>query len=151
LTFDRNRVFVRDLASHTTRRVSVPNGGGSINDEASEPSISADGRFGTFDSSASDLVAGAEGGVFIRDRARRTTSLISVGIRGNPANRSSFESSISADGRYVAFVSDATNLIRGDTNDVYDVFVVTAFATPPAGCRSTPPGTRAGSRDSTAP
>jgi Tol biopolymer transport system component len=123
LTFNRYRVFVRDLVSHTTRRVSVPTGGGSINDDADSPSISADGRFITFDSSASNLVAGAKGGVFIRDRARRTTSLISVGFRGRPANKASFEPAISADGRYVAFVSDGSNLVRGDTNDVYDVFV----------------------------
>jgi Tol biopolymer transport system component len=124
LTFNRYRVFVRDRVSHTTRRVSVPTGGGPINDDASEPSISADGRFVTFDSAASNLVAGAQGGgVFIRDRSRRTTSLISVSTRGKPANDGSFEPAISADGRYVAFVSRASNLVRGDTNDVYDVFV----------------------------
>ena len=123
LTFNRYRVFVRDRVSHTTRRVSVPTGGGSINNDASEPSISADGRFVTFDSSASNVVAGANGGVFVRDRARRTTSLISVGTRGKPANDSSFEPAISSDGRYVAFVSRASNLVRGDTNDGYDVFV----------------------------
>jgi Tol biopolymer transport system component len=103
--------------------VSVPSGGGPINDDASEPSISANGRFVTFDSSASNLVPGAKGGVFVRDRARRTTSLISVGFRAKPANDGSFEPAISADGRYVTFVSRASNLVRGDTNDVYDVFV----------------------------
>jgi Tol biopolymer transport system component len=123
LTFNRNRVFVRDLVSHTTRRVSVPTGGGPIDGDASEPSISVDGRFVTFDSSAANLVTGANGGVFVRDRARRTTSLISVGFRGKPANDGSFEPAICADGRYVTFVSRASNLVRGDTNDGYDVFV----------------------------
>jgi Tol biopolymer transport system component len=124
LTFNRDRVFVRDRVSHTTRRVSVPDGGGPINDDSSEASISADGRFVAFSSAASNLVAGAKrGGIFIRDRARHTTHLISVGLRGKPPNNASFEPSISADGRYVAFVSNGSNLVRGDTNGVSDVFV----------------------------
>jgi Tol biopolymer transport system component len=123
-TDNRSRVFVRDRVSHTTRLVSVPTKGGSINNESTGASISADGRFVAFSSSASSLVARVQGGVFVRDRARHTTSLISVGLRGRPANvAGSFAPSISADGRYVAFVSGGSNLVRGDTNKVVDVFV----------------------------
>lgn len=123
LTSNRDRVFVRDRVAHTTRRVSVPTGGGPINNVAYEPSISADGRFVAFASPATNLVAGAQGGVFVHDRARHTTRLISVGRSGKPANNVSIEPSISADGRYVAFVSNGSNLVRGDTNNTYDVFV----------------------------
>jgi Tol biopolymer transport system component len=122
-------VFVRDRARHTTRLVSVGLDGRPANGDSVRPSISADGRYVAFTSDASNLVGGDTNGltdVFIRDRARHTTRLISVGLGGRPANGYSFEPSISADGRYVAFTSPASNLVRGDTgdaSDAYDVFV----------------------------
>jgi Tol biopolymer transport system component len=122
-------VFVRDRARHTTRLVSVGLGGRPANGHSFGPSISADGRYVAFTSDASNLVGGDTNGitdVFIRDSARHTTRLISVGLGDRSANGYSFEPSISADGRYVAFTSPASNLVRGDTSDAsdaYDVFV----------------------------
>ncbi len=88
--------------------------------------LSADGRFVVFTSSASDLVAGDTNGatdVFVRDLSTGTTQLVSVGNSGAQGDAGSFNPSISADGRYVAFASSADNLVSGDTNGVSDVFV----------------------------
>jgi Tol biopolymer transport system component len=79
------------------------------------PSISADGRFVAFNDGGS--------GVYVRDRAARTTTLASASADGTPANASSSDPSISADGRFVAFTSKAANLVPGDGNGVEDVFV----------------------------
>ena len=88
--------------------------------------LSADGRFLVFTSSASDLVAGDTNGaadVFVRDLSTGTTQLVSVDNSGAQGDAGSFNPSISADGRYVAFASSADNLVSGDTNGVTDVFV----------------------------
>ena len=61
--------------------------------------------------------------VFVHDRHERTTKRISVGARGGPANGASDIPRISADGRFVVFASDATNLVPRDTNRVRDVFL----------------------------
>jgi Tol biopolymer transport system component len=125
-TDETYNVFVRDRARHTTRLISVRSGGRPPKDDSFQPSISAAGRYVAFTSGASHLVPGdtnAVNDVFVRDRVRHTTRLISVGVRGRPANDYSFGPSMSADGRYVAFVSKASNLVRGDTNGTFDIFV----------------------------
>jgi TolB protein len=81
--------------------------------------VSADGNVVAFTSSASNLVAGDTNGVddiFVRDRSTGTTQRVSVATGGVQANAESWEPAISADGRYVAFASVATNLVPGDTN-----------------------------------
>jgi Tol biopolymer transport system component len=96
------------------------------NDHSSSPAISADGRHVAFLSSGDNLVPGdtnAQADIFIYDRETHTTELISLGRDGSPANGSSGEPSISADGRWVVFSSTASNLAPGDTNDTEDVFV----------------------------
>jgi Tol biopolymer transport system component len=106
-------------------RVSVSSAGVQANRYSFETSISADGRYVAFGSTASNLVAGdrnAVSDVFLRDRVTGTTERISVGSGGEP-NRASFESSVSSDGRSVAFTSDASNLVPGDSNGAMDVFV----------------------------
>jgi Tol biopolymer transport system component len=89
--------------------------------------ISAHGRYVAFYSGASNLVAGdtnEEYDVFVRDRVARVTERVSVGPGGVQANAGeTFTVSMSAHGRYVAFESDASNLVAGDTNRRYDVFV----------------------------
>jgi Tol biopolymer transport system component len=88
-----------------------------------------DGRFVAFDSFASDLVAGDSDGtrdVFVRDRLTGTTervSLSSGGAQDDAFNDGSSVPAISADGRYVAFVSAATNFVTGDSNGAADVFL----------------------------
>ena len=119
-------VFVRDRKRHKTRRVSVSSTGQQGNDESYQPAISADGRFVAFGSLASTLVSGDTKGtedVFVRARKLDTTRRVSVSSSGQPANNFSAGPAISADGRYVAFASYATNLVAGDTNAAVDAFV----------------------------
>jgi len=90
------------------------------------PSISAGGRFVAFASVAANLVAGDTNGawdIFIRDRAKRETERVSIGSRGAQADGNSYNPSISAGGRFVAFASVATNLVAGDTNGAADIFI----------------------------
>jgi Tol biopolymer transport system component len=113
-------VFVRDRVAQVTRRVSVGPGGQQANGGSRKPAISADGRFVAFESSASNLVAGDTNGhidVFVRDRVAQVTRRVSVGPGGQQANGSSRDPAISADGRFVAFRSLASNLVAGDPND----------------------------------
>jgi Tol biopolymer transport system component len=91
------------------------------------PVISANGRFVAFPSEAADLVRHDSNGasdVFVEDRWTGSTTRVSVSASGAQADGASFDPpAISADGRYVAFVSSATNLVPGDTDGVDDVFV----------------------------
>jgi Tol biopolymer transport system component len=107
-------------------RVSVPSGGGQANGSCSGPSISADGRYVAFYSAADNLVAGdtnENSDVFVHDRRTGQTMRVSVATGGAQADSASSRPVISGDGRYVAFESDATNLVPGDTNGVSDIFV----------------------------
>jgi Tol biopolymer transport system component len=120
-------VFVRDMVAGTTVRASVDTGGGDPDGDSGGPSISADGRYVAFSSRATDLVAGDGNGthdVFIRDLVAGTTVRASVDTEGGDPDSFSDENSISADGRYVAFQSFATDLVAGgDGNGGYDIFV----------------------------
>lgn len=118
-------VFVRDRTNGTTERVSVSSSGAQANGTSIDGAISADGRCIAFTSYASNLVPGEPGwsDVLLRDRVAGTTVCVSVATSGRPAEDWSWGPSISADGRYVAFCSLAGNLVVGDTNYEYDVFV----------------------------
>ena len=121
-----NDVFVRDRVAGTTTRLSVSSGGDQGNASSFSPSLSADGRFVTFGSSASNLVAADANGtsdVFVHDGLTGATELVSVDSAGAQGNGQSLDSRISADGRYVLFDSLANNLVLGDTNGARDVFV----------------------------
>ena len=121
-----NDVFVRDCQSGTTERASVATGGAEGNASSYESSISADGRFAVFYSDATNLVTGDTNGtndVFVRDLQSGTTERASVATGGAQGNGASFESTISADGRFVTFYSEAWNLVTGDTNGDQDIFV----------------------------
>lgn len=86
--------------------------------------LSRDARFVVFGSDATDLVpGGGPSGLFVRDRLLGTVERIGVDTQGAPAEDSVDEAGISADGRYVVFVSFATHLVSGDTNGTADVFV----------------------------
>jgi Tol biopolymer transport system component len=122
-TFD---IFVRDTLTNTTTRVSVDSAGNQADRNSGSPSISADGRFVAFNSDASNIVPGDTNtsyDIFLRDRLTNTTTRISVDSAGNQGNRWSYNPSISADGRFVAFTSDASNIVPGDTNSSSDIFV----------------------------
>jgi Tol biopolymer transport system component len=125
-------VFVRDLRTGRTTRVSVSSRGRQAAGDRSgngsnAPSISANGRYVAFHSAASNLVHGDTNRVFdifVHDRKTHQTRRVSVSNRGAQANAESFgPPSISPDGRYVAFGSLASNLVAGDANDTTDVFV----------------------------
>jgi len=119
-------VFVVDRQTNIIELVSRANDGSLGNDRTFRPSISADGRFVTFASSASNLVSNDTNGqhdVFVVDRATDTIELISRARNGSMDNGSVGDPSISADGRFVAFGS-SSNLVPGDTNGQHDIFVV---------------------------
>ena len=121
-----NDIFVHDRQTGTTERVSVATGGTEANGVSYTPAISADGRFVAFYSNATNLVGGDTNGtsdVFVHDRQTGTTERVSVATGGAEANGGSSTAAISADGRFVAFHSDATNLVSGDTNGARDIFV----------------------------
>ena len=117
-------IFVHDRVTGGTERVSVSSTG--EQGDGAWPSISADGRYVAFYSSASNLVPGDTNGafdVFVHDRVTGETIRVSVSSSGVEGNSMSGLPTISADGRYVAFHSIASNLVPGDTNSGFDVFV----------------------------
>jgi RHS repeat-associated protein len=119
-------VFVHDMLTGATDRVSVSSSGAQSNQDSSDPSVSADGRYVAFTSFASNLVTGDSNGnadVFLRDRQSGTTVLVSHTPTGASGNSSSSRPAISADGRYVVFDSTASNLLTGDINARTDVFL----------------------------
>ena len=124
-----NDVFVHDRQTGATTRVSVDsagNQGNSVSSTSRWSSISADGRYVTFQSAASNLVSGdtnAADDVFVHDRYLGETSRVSIDSSGHQANALSYSGSICGDGAAVAFLSGATNLVPGDTNGYRDVFV----------------------------
>ena len=119
-------IFVYDRQMGLTVRVSVGLGGAESNNHSYAPALSVDGRYVTYDSSADNLVSDDTNGVgdtFVYDRQTGITERVSVDSSGAEANSYSSWPSISSDGRYVAFGSDATNLVSGDMNSQSDVFV----------------------------
>jgi Tol biopolymer transport system component len=119
-------VFDRALATLTLETAAWESG--SSDGGSGSPSLDADGRFLVFDSDATNLTSKVDGNrvrdIFVRDRLEGSTRRISVGASGHEANDTSADPTISADGRVMAFVSRATNLVAGvDANgasaDVY--------------------------------
>ena len=121
-------VFVRDLQAGTTERVSVSSSGEQANGDSWDPRLSADGRYVTFAHGPDDLAGNdthERYDVYMRDLQAGTTERVSINSSGNPINGSSWAASISADGRYVAFLSDGINLVPDDNDDPssHDVLV----------------------------
>jgi len=120
-------VFVRDRAKASTERVNATYDGSEPDQGALEASISGDGRYVAFTSASTRLVPGdanAADDIFVRDLDAGTTSRVSVTGAGAEANGPSYGPVISADGRYVAFLSNAANLLTVDANGHRpDVFV----------------------------
>jgi Tol biopolymer transport system component len=120
-------VFEASLASHSVQLVSVATSGTQGDNQSFLPAISADGRYVSFASGASNLVAAGlwanQGQVYRHDSVTGETELVSWSVGNHGGDGTSLSSSISADGRYVAFSSDADNIVLSDTNSVRDVFV----------------------------
>jgi Tol biopolymer transport system component len=141
VTGDTNNVsdvFVHDLTTHQTVRVSVSSAGVQGNASSYSPSLSGDGRLVAFGSEASNLVAGdvAFAGdtnyedVFVHDLRTHTTVRVSVAPGGARANGASMSPAISANGRVVVFRSEAPNLVPGDTNGRSDAFAFEFLTAP---------------------
>jgi Tol biopolymer transport system component len=121
-TNDKQDIFVYDLQTHITTCVSLGLNGSQANGQSYSPSISANGRYVTFASDASNLVSGDTNDhkdIFVHDLQTHITTRVSIGTDDYSSN----SSSISADGSYIAFASDTSNLVSGDTNGKRDLFV----------------------------
>jgi Tol biopolymer transport system component len=120
-------VFLRDRTNGTTALVSINlSGVGGGNGDSWPTGLSTNGRYALFESSASDLVPGDTNNatdVFVRDLVAGTTLLVSASTNSGVGNGASRSAAMTPDGRYVAFVSAASNLVPGDTNGIPDVFV----------------------------
>jgi Tol biopolymer transport system component len=123
-------IFVRDMVARTTERVSVTATGAQVASfiPGDLPSVSADGRYVAFISTAA-LVPGDDTSyygsydIYVRDRELQTTLRVTIRSDGKAPNGISGLPTISDDGRFVAFSSEASNLIAGDVNNIADVFV----------------------------
>ncbi len=121
-------VFVHDRQTNITTRVSVASDGSQSQSPGSSlfPSISNDGRYVAFASYADNLASidtDYLSDIFVHDRQTGETQCVSIASDGTKGNGESEQLSISADGRYIAFMSEANNLVIGDTNGYWDIFV----------------------------
>lgn len=119
-------VFVYDNWTGGMVRASVSSAGTQGNAMSDQPSISFFGQYVAFRSYANNLVYGDTNDpsdIFVRDLSTNTTALVSISSAGVQSNSDSFTPAISGDGRFVAFVSNATNLVSNDENSASDVFV----------------------------
>jgi len=143
-------IFLRDTCgelescSPTTIRVSLADDESEANADSAQPGVSADGRFVAFQSAATNLTAQATGGfaqIYVRNTClgagpacSPSTTMVSRATDGTVADADNQFPAISADGRYVAFLSDATNLVAGDVGGAQDAFVRDTCAGVPTGC-----------------
>ncbi|HSX60555.1 MAG TPA: hypothetical protein VLF18_10180 [Tahibacter sp.] len=121
----RSDIYVHDRVARTTALVSRRPDGQPANNTSALPQLSADGRYVTFSSCATDLVADDVNGmcdVFVRDLSTGVTVLATRSIGTGGADAHTQQSWISRNGRLVFFNSDATNLVADDTNGISDVF-----------------------------
>jgi len=124
-TNNERDIFVRDRQAGTTTRISVDSAGLPSNGDSHAGYLSADGRFATFVSVATNLVPGDSNGVqdvFLHELAGGTTTRVSVRPDGGQADGWSTGSGITPDGRFIAITSEATNLVPGDLG-LRDVFL----------------------------
>lgn len=118
--------FIQASDGGITSRVSLDSDNKEGNGQSDGPAISANGRFVAFSSWSSNLVSGDTNDasdIFVRDRQTGQTTRVSVNSAGSQANHGSYGPAISADGRYVVFVSEASNLVSGDSNKWSDIFL----------------------------
>lgn len=122
----RRSVFVRNMTTGVTSLVSQNNAGVPANAASTRPTMSRDGRFVAFSSTASNLTSAGgnrQSQVYLRDTVAGTTQLISVNNSGALANALSYRGFVSSDGRYVVFDSRATNLVPGTNNSVERIYL----------------------------
>lgn len=125
-TNGKQDIFVRDRISKTTTRVSLTNAGAQISADSFLPTVSADGRYVTFQTAAANVVTGDTNGavdVFMRDRTANTTTRVSVGANASQLVAGGYQGAVSATGQFVTFTSKATGAAIGDTSADPDVFI----------------------------
>ncbi|MBC7235942.1 MAG: PD40 domain-containing protein [Chloroflexi bacterium] len=118
-------IFVHDRISGQTKLISVSSERIKGDRPSGAPMISADGRYVVFESLATNLVPGDTNGtsdIFIHDLGRRTTTRVSISTEGLQANGDSYLADISADGRYVAFESTASNLTADADRETTNIY-----------------------------
>ena len=121
-----DNVFIRNSRTQSTLMVSGPENGGAPNGSSNQPSISSDGKRVAFWTQATNLLSAGNTGieeVFVYDVDSTALQLASVAWDGGLANSSSYGPYISANGRFVAFTSAATNLVEGWSRSGHHVFV----------------------------
>ena len=118
-------IFMHDTQTGQTNLVSVSSNGEQGSYGSWDPAVSADGRYVVFTSSAYLITEDTNDStdIFVHDRQTGQTSRVSVNSNGTQGNNNSSESTLSADGRYVAFQSNASNLVTGDTTDSTEISV----------------------------
>ena len=118
-------IFVYDLTTNSTQRINLANNGTQANGDSSSSSLSSDGRYIAYESTASNLVTNDTNGqsdIFVYDLLESTTERVDVNSDGIQSNGDSSAASISDDGRYVAFLSEANNLVS-DNNAQFNIFL----------------------------
>lgn len=115
-------LFVYDQQTGVTERVSLASDGTEATGSSFGPSLSANGRYVAFQSSGLLVNGVKQEGIFVHDRQTGQTELVSHG-NGTPANAPSYNASLSPDGQFVVFVSEADNLVAADTNNWLDIFL----------------------------
>jgi subtilisin family serine protease len=121
-----SNIFLRDLATDTIRLISRSIDGGPANNQSSIPSISDDGQVIAFHSYATNLISEQTTGfanIYTHSMPQNTNTLITRGYDGTASNGNSLLPVLSPGGRYLAFVSEASNLVPDDTNGVADLFI----------------------------
>lgn len=122
----RLNVFRRDRTNNVTMLISISTNGTPGNGDSLPGGISADGRYVLFESTANNLVVGDNNNssdIFVYDTISATMRLVSVSTGGTQGDGPSRTPAMTPDGRYVVFVSDASNLVAGDANGISDIFV----------------------------
>lgn len=120
------QILIHDRLTCTTTRISETATGQPADKPCNDPSISADGQFVVFTSGASNLWPGVPNlinQIYLWDAATNTIELISKSAAGVPGTQASAVPTISDDGRWIVFQSDAPNLVPGDTNNQPDIFL----------------------------
>lgn len=120
------QLYVRDRLARTTECISLAQDGAPANSDSGKPVMSSDARFVAFGSNATNLVPGTSNGyaqIYVRDRQTGTMECVSLAPAGTPADCDCNSHSMSADGRYVAFVTESTNLVPGTSNGCLQVYV----------------------------
>jgi Tol biopolymer transport system component len=134
-TNNSSDIFVKDRQTNAVTRVSVKSDGTEAAGDSNMPRITPDGRFVVFSSKAV-LVADDTNtcgppaspspscrDIYVHDMTTGETTRVSVASDGTQANNDSIDPAMSADGRYVVFASQASNLVSGDTNGLQDIFL----------------------------